>query len=756
MYQLRKISLAIKHCAAVVAAISPAIYAQSPSDGGDRVMLEEVIVTAQKRADSAQLTAVSLTAASGEALREAGIRAPQDLSGISPSLTSTMSNGQLQVSVRGIGNEIITTGVGESGIAIHTNGVYMGSNLTPSLGFFDVERVEVLRGPQGTLWGRNATGGAINIIQKKPSSEFEAYVDLGYSSFQTQNVEAAVSGSIADTVSGRIAILHNEGDGYLENLAENGKDLGDNGTDAVRASVNIELGETGNWLLAAGYGNRDIYGQAIRQEGTPFQEGVANPFSGTPGELSFAEHAFGETAPRGKFKTYSTSPRVHDELELSYFTSEFDVDFDGFGLTLLTDYRKHNSSALRDVDYTATSVQESTAYYVEEAEEFSQEIRFSSNNNSEIEWVAGGYFYRQSLSSDIMVDAGPYPGVPDVMFGGAFGPDYVAGGVNSGGELKVESVALFGQGTWQFQDDWGLTVGLRYGQDSKEAVEYNEVRLGSSTGPILQRGDGSVDGDWSDWSGKIGLEYSLTHDVFVFANIAKGYKSGGINLGSLTGEFEPEELISYEAGVKSTLLDHRLRLNVTAFYSDFSDYQFQSVEGVNTVITNGDAEIYGLEVEVDFIPSDNWLIKLVGSYNHSEITQFNATDLRNPATGVPVQAGGALPRTPETAYRTSIRRFFTFDNGAEVSVDATYTWQDDVNLDSFETHNGSQEAYGLLDLSAQWVDETDTWTVNVYGKNLNNEFYKTSAFFNSSALGGAAQAQVGMPRNYGVRIRRNF
>lgn len=736
----------------------PVALSQAVSDTNVQqgVALEEVIVTAQKRENSAQLTAVSLTAASGDALREANIRAPQDLSGVSPSLSATMSNGQLQVSIRGVGNEIITTGVGESGIAIHNNGVYMGSNLTPSLGFFDVDRVEILRGPQGTLWGRNATGGAINIIQQRPDSDFNGYVDVSYGSFQTRNIEAAVGGSLTDSMQARLTVLHSGGNGYLKNLSENGEDLGGAGTDAARLSINIELDEDSYWLLAAGYGNRDIYGQAIRQEGTPFPVGSVNPISGTAGELTFAEAAFGPTTTRGRFETYSSSPFVHDELELSYFTSELDKAFDAFNLSLLSDFRKHDSSALRDVDYTATSVRDTTAFYVEKGEEFSQEVRLSSNGSSDHEWVVGAYYYKQDLQSDIKVQAGPYPGVPDILYGGVFGPDYVAGAVNSGGILEVESKALFGQGTWQATDDFGVTLGLRFGEDRKEASEYSEVRLGSTTGPILQGLTGKVTGEWSDWSGKLGIEYRASNDVFLFANVAKGYKSGGINLGSLTGAFEPEELINYEAGFKATLLDSRLRINSTLFFSDFSDYQFQSVKGVNTVITNGDAEVYGLEAELDYLPNESWLLKFVASYNHSEITNFSEQGLRNPATGGLVQAGGPLPRTPEYSYKASAKYFVDLESNAELSFKLSYYWQDKVNLDSFGTFNGDQEDYGVLDFSVQWLDEAEIWSVDLYGKNLSNEYYKTSTFFNAALLGGAAQAQIAMPRNYGIRVRRNF
>jgi iron complex outermembrane receptor protein len=336
--------------AALAAFIAQPSLAQTSEAQVSTGMLEEILVTAQKRAFSAQLTPVALTAATGDTLRENGVASALDLNGLSPSLSVASSNGQLQLTMRGVGNEILLSGVGEAGVAMHSNGVYLGSNVTATAMFFDIERIEVMRGPQGTLWGRNSTGGAINVIQKKPTEEFEGFAAIDYGNYNSIDLEAAVSGSLTDSVQGRIAVKHGKSDGFLKNLAPGGDDMGDDNSISVRASINVDL-DRGSWLLAAGHSDWDIAGRSVKQEGTSFPSGSPTVF-GLPGGLAFSEIAYGQAAPAGKFETYSTNPNAGEEADLEYFTSELSLELDSANLTVLTDYRQHERSYRVDGDFT--------------------------------------------------------------------------------------------------------------------------------------------------------------------------------------------------------------------------------------------------------------------------------------------------------------------------------------------------------------------------------------------------------------------
>jgi iron complex outermembrane receptor protein len=726
--------------------------------GGDRwAGMEEVVVTAQKRKDFAQSTAVALSALSGESLRKTGINNALDLNGISPSLSATLGNGQLQLTMRGAGNEILTSGIGEAGVAFHSNGIYLGSSVTPLLGFFDVERMEVMRGPQGTLWGRNSTGGAINVIQNRPTEEPDAYANFELGNYDTLGFEGALGGPLTDNMQGRIALQHRKSSGYLENKAPGQDNLGDDDSIAARGSLNINFGDNNSWLLAAGYGSWDITGRAARQEGTAFAPGTLNPTSGTPGELTFSEIAFGPTTPREKFETYSSHPSVRDKVDMRYFTSELSMEVNAMSLTLISDVRKSDRYFLVDPDFVLASVEESVSIFDEQLDEFSQEIRLASTTLGALDWLVGYYYYQQELDLDSIITAGPFPGVADTLFGGGFGPDFPQITLAARGTLKSKTQGLFAQSTYQVSDTLAATLGLRYSWDEKESDENTDFLVGAADdGLSLLPRSGGFDEDWEDWSGKVGLEYSPSENLFLFGNVAKGYKSGGINFGNLSGRFDPEELINYEVGLKSDLWDKRLRANITAYYSDYTGYQLQSIDGITGIITNADAEIAGLEMEILFAPVESWLLNLVATWTDSEITGYAQEGLNNPATGEELTTSQPLPRTPEYSYRLGVEKYFAVAGAKKLSARLTYTWQDEVNLDAFGTFNADEDAYGLFDAVLRYGSDDDSWSIDVYGKNLTDEYYKTSVFLFGVSLGAAAQAQVGAPRTYGVRFQRSF
>jgi len=737
-----------------LAAITGSAYAQDNSKPAS-AMLEEVIVTAEKRANSAQTTAIALSALSGDTLSSQGISSGADLNGIAPSLTAALSNGQLQLTMRGVGNEIILSGVGEAGVAPHSNGVYLGSNVTATAAFFDIDRIEIMRGPQGTLWGRNSTGGAINVIQNRPTEELDGYVALDYGRFNNARLEAALGGPISDKVKGRIAVQQQTSDGYLTDKSGSGNDLGDEDSLSIRASLAFSFGDSNEWLLAVGRAEWDINGRAVRQEGTAFAPNTTTIF-GLPGGLSFSELSYGSTVKSERFETYATNDRAGEQVDISYATSELTLDFENSTLTLLTDAREHDRVYRLDGDFTSSTTESVYLDFYEDAEEFSQEIRLSSNGDGNTDWVLGGYFYKQDLKLRTTVEWGPYPGLPDFLFQGAFGPEYPEVGVDFGGTLSIESLAAFGQATHRISDSLAVTVGLRYSEDEKKTDEYSDFYAFGLDGIRLQNGNAGFNETWSDWTGKVGLEYTPSDNVLVFANLSKGYKSGGINVGALSGPFAPEELMSYELGLKSQWLDDRLRINATAYFSDFQGYQLQSIEGVNTIITNADAEIAGFELEMDYIPAAGWELSLLTSLTDSELTAFANPAMLNPATNGPVRAGGPTPRTPDLAYRASVTRCFNMEGNGDLSATLNYSWQDDINLDPFGTYGATQTSYGLIGTSLSYVSQDSRWHIDLYGQNLTNEYYKTGIYYYSVLLGSSAQAQVGKPRTYGIRIRREF
>jgi len=737
----------------LVAAI-PQVQAQ----GDSPAVLEEIVVTAQKRASLVQSTPIPITALSAESLKDSGVVNMTDLGGLSPSLTATVTNGQFAATMRGVGNELLTSGIADAGVAFHSNSVYLGSLVSSGMNFFDVERVEILRGPQGTLWGRNSTGGAINVIQALPTADFESYAELSYGKFDTLGLEGAISGSLTDNIQGRLAGSHRSSDGYLENKFAGGDDLGDEDSVAVRASINIDFDNDINWLLAAGYYNSEINGSAKRPEGTAIPPGTPHPLTvGTgnelDGELSFQEHEFGPTTPRGEATTFVSNPEVHDDVKGSYFTSQIDIPFSAFDLTILSDIRDIDRESLEDFDYTNQALVEDTSFSAEDTSEMSHEIRFTSNSDGDLDWLVGLYYFEQEMDVHAIVNGGPYLSVPSPLVGSPFTPEAT---FDLGGDLDVKSYAVFGEATYQVTEPLSLTLGLRYSEDEKETDEFFNFYLGGLDGTPVALLSAEFEDDWSDVTGRLGLQYQLNKDVFLFANIAKGYKSGGINIGSLTGPFDQENLWNYEIGVKSTLLEDTLLLNATAFYSDFSGYQLQSLLNFNPIIINADAEIYGLELESQYLVSDSFRLALTASWNESEITDYASEGLLNPATFAPVVTGEPLPRTPKYMVRVSADKDFSLGDDFDLLTSLSYNWRDDQNLDAFGTFNADQDAYGVVDGFIRLVPASERWLVELWGRNLTDEYYLTSAYFSSATSGSGRQSQIGRPRSYGLRVRFEF
>lgn len=740
--------------------------------------IEEIVVTATKRESNIQETPIAITALSDQALLDSGANNIEDLTGLSPSFSATNINGQFVATIRGVGNELITTGVAEAGVAFHTNGVYNASLVPSSLAFFDVERVEILRGPQGTLWGRNSTGGAVNVIQARPTEEFEGYAQVSYGRFDSIDAQGAISGPITDNVQGRIAASYSYSDGFLEDLSGNGN-LGDDDSINIRGSLNIDLGENASWLIAGGYGRQDFRGLPTKQGGTAFAPGQINPLTAlvgqpTDGSLSLAEQNFGLATPQGEFTTFATNPDARYELDAHYVTSEFTYSFDGFDLTLLTDYRGHDRDWLTDIDFTPQSEIEESVLYVEDNEEFSQEVRFTSTDSGPFQWLLGLYYFNQTVENDIRVAAGPYFNSPDIfvgpLTGGLLALPFLPQVVNTqGGVLEVNSYAVFGQASYDFTDKLSMTFGLRYSYDEKESDE----RLGIAFDPT---GTGNVvpfiqcpgagcpfpsqfEDDWDDVTGRIGFDYQINDNVLLFANFSRGYKAGGINLGAGTGGFDEETVWTGETGVKATTLDGRLQANITGFYSDFSGFQLQSVDNATTLIVNADAEIYGLEAEVRLLPTRTSRVGIVGSWNDSEITDYGGPGgiTVNPSTLAVVQPGQPLPRTPEFSFRIDAQQDVDLSENLRMTLGAAFRWQSDINLDSFGTFNAEQDSYGVLDAFIRLAgDDDSSWSIDVYGRNLTNEFYRTSAFAFSAALGSTFQTNIGMPRSWGIMLRTEF
>ena len=734
----------------------------SAQEGG----LEEVIVSATKRSVSTQDVPIAVTALTSKQLIQEGVLSALDLHGLAPSTQVSQTDNALQISIRGIGNDIISRGLGEPGVGFHANGVYVGSQRAALAAFLDVAQVEVLRGPQGTLWGRNATGGVVNVIQKRPTEELDGYVRAEVGRFNKNVVEAAVGGTLIDGAAlGRIAVKYSKSDGYLNNLS-GGSDLGDDDSKTIRGSVIFNLSDNVELYLAAGYNSTDIFGSATKNSGTAEPDpafislfpGILTPVSPAFSPLSVAEAQYGPLAPVEGFDVYQTASTSVDH-ESSYVTAELNVEFEAVTLTSITSYLDFQQETLGDSDRTNSPVESFFSSASEDTQEFSQEIRLTSTGSGPWEWLAGVYYFESDLDTTQWVTSGPFPSYTD-PFGldGFFGFSipWPQATILSGGKLESKSMAVFGNSTYHLTDDLGITLGLRYSKDEKDTVGFSGFAFGPPAAVPTPTDFSSQGNDWDNLSGSIGVDYRLDEDTLLYAKVSEGYRAGGINLDNDSG-FDEESVLSYEFGLKSSILDGRGQLNMSAYYTDYEDYHIQYITGFAFVIGNSDAEIKGIELELDLIANDNFDFNMSAAWIDSEITSFGDNSVINPANNTPASTGGPTPRTPEFQYSlTGQYHVPVTASGNELSLRLKYYWQDDVVLDPFGTVNSHEDAYGSLDAGLALTDASGQWSVELFGKNLTDEFIRQSLFYGPISVGSPATASISPPRTYGIRFNYNF
>ncbi len=478
--------------------------------------IEDIVVTAEKREANLQDTAIAIAAFSGDSLRDLQLEEIQDVILRTPSMAFSRAGGEGQIYIRGIGSNLL--GIGQdSSVAIHQDGVYLGRpNLTLTQ-FLDVERVEILRGPQGTLYGRNATAGVVNVISKKSGDELEGYASAYYGNFDRIELESAVGGPLSSNTGFRIAGRWAEDDGYTDDLDPRGGDtVDDMGVWSVRGIFDFQADAIGGELIAE-YGESENGNRSVQRrdrqhlsqlgDGQPDAVGSGAAFA-CPGCPAQQNPDFDETR--------NELPTFHD-WDVLGLTATFSIDVgNDMELVSITGYREFEDEFSFNTDGVEATVTETQ--YRREAEQFTQELRLSGSNGS-VDWLIGGYFMQEDKEENL--------GLPARKFGGSF---------NIFATNETKAYALFGQSTFPVMDRLDLTVGMRLNKEEKDDCSAPQFLGGQFDGlnnPMAGVADvcagGDRDDDWREWTPKIGLDYRLNDDILLYASATTGFKSGGTN-----------------------------------------------------------------------------------------------------------------------------------------------------------------------------------------------------------------------------------
>jgi iron complex outermembrane recepter protein len=747
MNRSTKLSLAV---ALAVASVLGTARAEAPAAEAGK--LEDVVVTAQRREESAQSIGVALSVLSVSALEDAGVGKVNDLQNATPSLEvePAFGSGQAQFRLRGVGF-IDYTSNNSSPVAVNLDGVALPFPIQTQGQLFDISRVEVLRGPQGTLYGRNTTGGAVNFISNRPTTDFHAGADVAYGSHNAFVLEGYASGALADGLRSRLSVATEQGGAWQRNRAT-GQELGDKDKSAARlqlewdasAKVNLRL------TLHASEDKSDAQGLQLIAPYQPTAAGAAlippdsSPYAtGWSLRPGFAQ-AIGVAAGR---KPGLDNNNVGGALDLNW-------DLGGATLTSITAYNKLVRRELADWD--ASQYVESDVYFHDDVSVFSEEARVASTGNGPLGWVGGVYYSDERLHESFYSDF--YQ-----RLGGAALTDYQQDG---------KSLGVFGQGNYKFTDQLKGILGLRYEHEKRDLSNLNT--LFSVSDPVDYGSAFNLSGSQSrslsnsDVSGKVGLEYQVAARTLLFGSISRGVKSGGftahntLNVAAVD-PFQPEKLTAFEIGIKADATD-TLRINASAFHYEYRDQQIlskvfdtTSQSYIGRFVNAPKSRIDGAELELDWRPLDGLEVSQYLGYKTGKYTDtilnssgadFNGKDLDFPKTSYGGELAYALPvgayslRTEVNySYHDKYDQPFLLEN---LDASGNIIGQPQFQVESYWLANAS---VALLPAAGS------SWAVSLWVHNLTDQkYYLTKNFF----LPGTNVGLAGEPTTFGVRVKLAF
>lgn len=672
--------------------------------------IEEITVTAQKRSESTQDVPISITAFGADSIKAAGISGTDNLQLVTPGLTVGRQTAGSVVFIRGIGSQNGAAGE-EPSVSTYVDGVYMISPSANAFSFNNIERVEVLKGPQGTLFGRNATGGLIHIITKDPTQETGFDGEVLYGNYDTLETNLYATTGLSENLAGDIAIHYvDQGEGYGKNRTT-GKDVNQGKDTSLRSKLVYMPNDDLKITFIGDYTDSDS------------SYGIARQLA--PGALAID----GVTTYTGNWQ--DMSEKIDPKIRVYRGGASLKVDYD-FGEVKLV-----NISAYRHNNIYQTFNQGSTPIglidiAIEINDDFaSNELQILSDNDSRLSWIVGTFFMKSTSEY-----------LPLGLSGPAIG-----GNLDFFTKQVTTSYSAFAESTYELTESTSITAGARYTYDKRE-LDGDHFFDG------FQILDVSQDETWSEPTWRLALKHDINEDFMVYASYNRGFKSGVFsNVQPADPAVNPELVDAYEIGLKATLFDGRLQSNLAAFYYDYQDIQLtKAVKGALQVINAAEAEIKGVEASFSAAHGDYVTTRLGISYVDGEYTKFpdgpiwipnNVTGGNDPAVGD--LSGNDLIRTPEVTVTAGVSVAVPTESG-EYGLDINYyysssfPWEADNHL--------KQSSYDVVNAEIHWRSRDERWTLKLFGKNLTDEEY--SNYSESTGVGDMITASP--PRTYGVGI----
>jgi len=724
-----------------------AIATQQVSRRGTSVLLEEVTVTARKREEGAQDVPLSVTAFNSDQVEALKIRDLSNMSVGMPNVSledSGTVRGVANFSIRGLGVASSIPSIDPT-VGVFSNGVYLGMNWGVIFDMFDVESIEVLRGPQGTLFGRNVTGGAVLINNKKPGEELEASLraaaDIGEEGGTNSYLMGAVGGPITDELGARIVLYYNDDEGRFENLAT-GNDHGGIEQKMARGTLVWTPGDRNDLTLRYEYSDTDGDGPAAQSNLT----GTGIP--GTP-----------ENFDNDNFD-YSIDEEGFQDNETKFFTAEYnrDVDFGDGTITAIYGYRDFQSETMSDIDSQPVWLFHAPAWM--DSEQNSFELRYNGYVGDRANVTVGGFYFDHDLLYHERRN----------LLGIATGGVAPALTQDGGGKYEVESYTAFAQVDYDLSESWTLTAGVNYSSEEKD-VKIASLNLNTNAPCNIVDGpscpfDFVDDESWDNWAPKLGASFQINDDSQVYAHWTRGYRSGGYNLrntdpSEAPGPFDEEEVNNYEFGYKST---HDWgRINAAMFYNKIDDQQREvnipnEVSGVVQLIKNtADTTIWGGEVDGTFSLTDSLLLLVSIGYTDASYDKVRF-DLNGDGVVDGKDKDLDLPRAPELTWSLGLSHDLSIGDWGYLTSRANWSYRDEF---AYTDNNlGYAEDIDMVDAGLDLYSNDGHWVFSLYGRNLLDEVSYGGITPLPDNLGGVPLGGSFSPlnpgRRYGLEVTYNF
>ena len=751
---LKTLSLAIS------ASLCGSVFAQSAD-----LVFEEVLVTAEKRSESLQDLSQAITVLGGADLDNRQIASFIDLSAIAPGVNIAKNEGfKTVITIRGVGNEANQNAIANPSVSYHLDGIYVASPFALQTDFLDLERIEVLRGPQGTLFGQNSTGGAINVITTAPSIDSSfGKADLTLGDYGLVKARAAYNLPLSDTLAMRASVISNQRDGFTENLTL-GQDLDDANSMSARVRVLYEPSDDFRANFTAQYFDEDRNGAA--------QKGLLDP---TPDARELRQDSLAAY-----------------ELTSELYSAVLEWDFESFTLKSLTSYQNDDVMIIRDNDRNDTaaiSVFQIPSLYDPETNKqttITQEVNLVSVDPlfGKLDWVAGLFYLDTEVEISILerLDFGldgfdPITDADIASYGGDVG-------FISDSKPERDSTSVYGQGTWHFNEEWRAVFGMRYTEDEV----YSEV-----TNFYGREGTDIIETSSEKVTGRLVVEHDFNESTMAYGSYTRGFKPGGSNLTYgredviapivVLPTFNEEIVDAYEVGLKTDLVDGRVRMNTAAFYYNYEGLQYQATDpevfqgGVGNIPKS---EIFGAELELSAFLSESLILDVRLAWLDTEITADHLAldNVQSEAAGGALVGGGAGLFSPEVqqARSSAVQNV----NGNELAKTPKFTgnvalnWNTDIaswgelNSSLQYTYRGGFKhrifnndatdvvpSYNVIDLVVGLRPEGKDWRVELIGKNLTDEAGINARFTDVFGVGATGDELIG-PRQFMARFSMDF